>query len=171
MTEKQLIEQVTLIYPYVAQELTADENPDILAALTALEAQGLIVRVEPTSCRQTRQVGLRAAGAAGQFGFGNAATHVRGYLHCITVFSQSRRAEITQFGNCQKAVQTVRDNRHRVFRGPTVRRILGPPACRKSYNPKRTKPSGCNTADASSRGTCGRANHRAVGPPCITAHD
>lgn len=46
MTEKQLIEQVTLIYPYVAQELTADENPDILAALTALEAQGLIVRVE-----------------------------------------------------------------------------------------------------------------------------
>ena len=46
MTEKQLIEQVALIYPYVAQELTAAENPDTLAALAALEAQGLIVRVK-----------------------------------------------------------------------------------------------------------------------------
>lgn len=46
LTEKQVIEQVALIYPYVAQELTAAENPDTLAALAALEAQGLIVRVK-----------------------------------------------------------------------------------------------------------------------------
>ena len=44
IAEKTLLEQVTLIYPYVAQELTADEEPNVFAALDALEAQGLVQR-------------------------------------------------------------------------------------------------------------------------------
>ncbi len=46
LAERALIEQVALIYPYVAQELTTDEEPDVFAALDALAAQGLILRVE-----------------------------------------------------------------------------------------------------------------------------
>lgn len=44
LAERALIEQVALIYPYVAQELTTDPEPNISAALDALEAQGLIRR-------------------------------------------------------------------------------------------------------------------------------
>lgn len=46
LAEKALIEQVALIYPYIAHELTTDEKPDVSAALDALEAQGLILRGE-----------------------------------------------------------------------------------------------------------------------------
>ena len=46
LTERELIEQVRLIYPYVAQELTTNTEPDIDAALNALQAQGLILRAD-----------------------------------------------------------------------------------------------------------------------------
>jgi glycerol-3-phosphate O-acyltransferase len=88
LAERALIEQVALIYPYVAQELTSRPRTKYLGGPGCSGGTGPYPtqRANTPAAKQTQR-GVRTARATGQFDIGNVAAHVRSGLYRNTASS------------------------------------------------------------------------------------